>query len=245
MKKILLLFAVTTFSTVIVNAQCTPDNNIRTTGIFPALLDTGNINQPYNQVIQYFITRDTVVNFGGSNINAIIDSITITGVKGMPTGLSYTCHNATCTSPGGQTGCVTLSGTPTQSGIFPITVYLTIRARAFLGPVPIGQTVSDSNSRYFIAIKPITTTSLSAATLNDKLFVYQQDELLNVFLTHNDPITSCVLKDLSGKTIANTSQFNGNEFNRLSINIGNLTKGIYFLEVGSNQGFGFKKFIIR
>jgi len=244
MKKLLLLILLLAKLTFTVWAQCTPDNTINTTGIFPAVLDTGNINTPYSQVIQYYIVRDTTVVIGSAPINAIIDSITITGVKGMPAGLSYACHNSNCTSAGAQTGCVTLSGTPTESGIFPITVYIRIKARAFLGPVPVGQTVNDSNSRYFIAIKPITN-SIAQSAINNALFAYVNQIGVNVYLDAKDhAITHCQLIDVTGKTVADADKFVSNNYGVYVLDKHLLNSGIYFVKAFTKNGVAIKKVFI-
>jgi hypothetical protein len=244
MKKLLL-----TLFTAIVSlgayAQCTPDVSITTTGVFPAILDTGNINQPYSQIIQYFITRDTSVTFQGQNINATIDSITITGVKGLPNGLSYSCHNANCAAPGGQAGCVNLSGTPTESGIFPLVVYIRIKARAFLGPLPINQNVNDSNSRLFIAIKPIVSNSIASQQISKDIYAFENNKTLQVWLNqNNNELTNCRLTDLTGKTVLFSTQFTKDNFGGMQANTDGLNKGIYLLQVETKLGFGVKKIFI-
>ncbi len=244
MKKVIL----TLFTAIIslsAYAQCTPDASITTTGVFPAILDTGDLNQPYNQVIQYFIVRDTAVTFQGQNINATIDSITITGVKGLPAGLSYGCHNADCAAPGGQPGCVTLSGTPTESGIFPLVVYIRIKARAFLGPLPINQNVNDSNGRLFIAIRPIATNSIASQQISKDIYAFENNKTLQVWLNqNNNEITNCMLTDLTGKTVLFNNQFTKDNFGAMQANTAGLNNGIYLLQVQTKLGTGIKKVFI-
>ena len=154
-----------------VNAQCTPDPSIKSSGTFPAVLAEANVGKPYSQVIQYFITKDTTVFVPqlGQTVSAKIDTLWIDNVVGMPEGFTYSCHNSQCKIVCGTGGCAKLVGTPTSSqvGIFPLIVLISIRATAYLGPLPIGQTVNDSNARYSIIVNPAngTTELTSEASL--------------------------------------------------------------------------------
>ena len=160
MKKFLLsMIAICAISfTQNVFGQCTPDPSIKSSGTFPAALEEAKVGESYEQVIQYFITKDTTVFVPqlGQTVNATIDTLRILNVLGMPDGFTYTCHNADCKIVGGTGGCAKLIGTPKSgsAGIYPLIVLIGIRATAYLGPLPVGQNVTDSNARYSITVNP-------------------------------------------------------------------------------------------
>lgn len=149
--KIRLLFVL--FLTVVVNpyvviGQCTPDLSITIPGIYPDSatgLPSGVVNQPYSEVIQARVLTDTTYN----GFPAVISNITITGVTGLPPGLTYSCNPATCVFPGGSNGCLLLSGTPSVAGIYNINVDLEINGSVFGIPVP---PVAQSLDYYVIEI---------------------------------------------------------------------------------------------
>jgi len=128
-------------------AQCTPDLTITIPGIYPDSatgLPPGLAGQPYSEVIQARVLTDTVYN----GFPAIISNITITGVTGLPPGLTYSCNPASCVFPGGSNGCLLLSGTPTVAGIYSINVDLDINGNIFGA----GLTVPQSLDYYVIEI---------------------------------------------------------------------------------------------
>ncbi len=96
----IILFFVSTLISGTAFAQCTPDLSITIPGIYPDSatgLPAGIVNQPYSEVIQARVLTDTVYN----GFPAIISNITITGVTGLPPGLTYSCNPSTCVFPGG------------------------------------------------------------------------------------------------------------------------------------------------
>ncbi len=249
MKKILvsiIALSILSFSTK-VKAQCTPNNSIVTTGIFPAVLDSGVIGVPYSQVIQFHIIKDTTVYVPqlGTSVNATIDSLVITGVKGMPAGFTYQCNNVWCRVSGGTTGCATFKGTPVsgQGGIYPLTVYLSIYAKAMLGPVPVGQTVTDSNSRYFMVIK--TPTGVGELGVANQLVVYPNPakENIQVYLPNNPENFTYQIFNISGSLIQKGETSGFEPVKEISLNT--LDKGIYLLQVISNNKYYLKKFVVE
>ncbi len=115
-------------------AQCTVDTQTpNTTGLYPNPLPTSSIGVPYNQsVTMVFPTQSdttiTIQGFGSQTFTAYYTSFQVQQVSGIPQGLTMplsSCNASNCTysiNPN-QTnrGCMTLSGTPTESGTFQIT----------------------------------------------------------------------------------------------------------------------------
>ena len=109
---------------VFVNAQCTPGPYF-----FPGIYPDTVTNLPpategtyYNTTVTIVVPTDTTI----SGFNATIDSLGVTSITGLPASLSYAPNDPYW--PGGTSGCVAISGTPThaeaitQGGIYPIIV---------------------------------------------------------------------------------------------------------------------------
>ena len=226
-------------------AQCTPDPAIKSSGTFPAVLKEANVGTPYSQVIQYYITKDTTVFVPqlGQTVTAKIDTLWIDNVLGMPEGFTYSCHNAQCKIVGGTGGCAKLVGTPKagQVGIYPLIVLISIRATAFLGPLPIGQTVNDSNARYSIIVNPANGTS--EITSETSLLVYPNPakEVLQFYLPDFRGSAQVSIYDLQGRKM-NEKQFELYR-NTGEIELNNLNNGVYRIIMQTDKGIYSKTFV--
>ncbi|MEM8888869.1 MAG: T9SS type A sorting domain-containing protein [Bacteroidota bacterium] len=136
------------------HAQCTPDSSISGTGIFPDTLVGTCAGLPYEQVIDLVIPRDTVV----QTFPALIDSLVLDSVAGLPPGLNFFCLNGSCTIEGGSRSCVLVSGTPTTPGVYPIDLYITAHVVVFGAPVAQADTLF---AFYTLTVNPGLTTSIS------------------------------------------------------------------------------------
>jgi len=151
------------------NAQCVPDISITTPGIYPDSatgLPGGFVGVPYSETIQARVPVDTNL----SGLPVIITSITVTSLTGLPPGLPYSCTPSSCVFPGGSNGCMLISGTPTTSGVFPLTVELTANGTIFGTPVPPQVSVVDY---YFITIDTVSGVGLSAELSDVKFDLLQ------------------------------------------------------------------------
>lgn len=218
-------------------AQCAPDSTLTTTATRPDFLDTAKVNVPYTQVIQFYITKDTVVYVPqlGQTLNTRIDTLWITGVTGIPSGFTYNCHNADCKILGGAAGCVTISGTPgpNTGGIYPLLVLIKIRATAMLGIIPVAQTVNDTNARYFIVIDG--PSGMAQLKGEEPLLVYPNPakDLLQIALTKEQKQSSFVLLTQQGSTVATGELEGAGVVNQIQTD--NLPQGIYYLKVISDD----------
>lgn len=103
-------------------------------------LPDGDINQPYSETITVIVPADTTINtaqFGlpFGTITVSINSLDVTGVTGLPTGMNYACDQATCSWGNSSNGCFKISGTPTQGGQFVVGVLTSLNINVpNLGP---------------------------------------------------------------------------------------------------------------
>jgi hypothetical protein len=106
---IIFLCSFTTFLSVDLFAQCVPDTTI--TGLYSPTEQEGlpeaTIGLAYEAVIHMSVPAETTI-----TISLSVDSVVLTAVNGLPSGLSYECQNSTCGTEGGDFGCIRIFGTP-------------------------------------------------------------------------------------------------------------------------------------
>lgn len=226
-------------------AQCIPDITLTQPGIYPDSatgLPAGTVNQPYSEVIQARVLTDTVYN----NLPAIITNITITGVTGLPPGLTYACNPASCVFPGGSNGCLLLSGTPTVAGAYNINVDLSINGTIFGVPVP---PVPQSIDYYVITINPTATglggdlsslkfdllqnTPNPASTFTDVAFTSPigGDFTLKIFNMIGKEVYKQIIRGMAGK-------------NTTRVLLDDYTPGVYMLSLENGNTVVTKRMIV-
>ena len=241
MKKILLqiafLITISSFSIIVTNAQCVPDAGIKSSGVFPSALPAAMPNVVYSPVLQFYITKDTIFNYLGQNINATIDSLFITGVKGMPAGFNYTCNNANCGIKGGSNGCVTLTGTATtamKNTNYPLVVMLKIKGTANTILGPISQTIIDSNSKYAIYVQTPSSIGELNNSISISLYPNPAKEKLEINVMENSlQNVEAILMDMNCREVSRTEI----HASKTEIDLSTLSKGVYFVKFVNESGF--------
>tara|TARA_B110000908_G_C10113873_1_gene384327 strand:- start:125 stop:952 length:828 start_codon:yes stop_codon:yes gene_type:complete len=157
MKNIYLLFAFISCLFGNANAQCSPDityTMLGIPGVYPPELPIpgvpmvgmtdGVIGNTYSQALTLVVLEDTTMDIASFLPTAASAAMNLAGistvmsldvnhvtfaVSGLPNGLSYTCDQNNCEYLAGVDGCISVSGTPTQGGIFAIPVNMIINAQ--------------------------------------------------------------------------------------------------------------------
>lgn len=135
MKKSLVsvLFTVAlTFSISTVSAQCTPDANCIDTElpgeICPDTLAQGVLSEYYSEVITIIPPYEADL---GDSVIIPIAKIVLTGIENIPPGLSFASNEPSQEFVVGNTYCILVSGTPTDTGTF----YLKIITDIYIGTI--------------------------------------------------------------------------------------------------------------
>src|SRR3954466_14152441 len=127
-----------TATTLIATAQCTPDVTCIPSGTAYGVcpdsatgLKHGVVNVPYTETVSLKIpaTTDAFGVPGGT-----VTSIELDTMIGLEPNLTYQCSAPSCIYPGNSTGCVLISGTPTQVWDKPVVVKVIANITTIFGP---------------------------------------------------------------------------------------------------------------
>ena len=154
MKKILLLLTFTC-SVAFVQAQCTPDPQFTTAGIYPDSatgLLPAYVGQTYDQNITIITPIDTSVTLLGIPMSVIIDNIDLLSVSGLPGSFNYACDPPSCSFAGGTTACAILSSpAPLSSEIGLHQIFF--ETKTYVSNVPfVGDTTQVDVIDYYLAL---------------------------------------------------------------------------------------------
>lgn len=222
MKKTLLVLSALCLSTWGFSQTCTPDQNITQPGVYPMQLPTGNAGQYYEETVQFCIPSDTDVDFGGNPVNAVIDSIKMLSVNGLPAGLTHGCTPSNCVFPGGQTSCGIIYGTidasaqGTYNFVIPVIYYARINSS-----IPYQQ----QDTIYSIFMDVNGTTGIRKVTGEVRAYPNPAGKVLTVALPFSAFSAEFQVFDSQGKSIQLSSN---RDLNRLELNTETLSEGMYY-----------------
>jgi len=225
MKKIFYLFVAALFTSNVINAQCTPNTSITSTGFYPAALPDAVAGQPYSQVVQFKIPSDTTV----SGFYASVTSAQLTGLTGLPNGFTYTCNIVNCTYSGGAVGCITISGTAQNNQVSSYNLTASLNLTGYVSTPPLGnQSIGFNAPLTFnvVANNGVTTNQSSAFS-----YVKKNNEIL---LTN--PSTGKLnvkIFDVLGSEVKNVS-YQIVKGESTSISLSSLEAGIYIVTLQAN-----------
>ena len=152
MKKTLLVTALVIAAASVSGQACVP-NILYVDSVFGVWPDTttnfasGMVGFPYSQSLDLIVPQDAGdvdPNFAGVMLDSVSFS-TVTGITGLPPGLSVACASQTpapCTYLTGQLGCGVIIGTPTVAGYYPLTLNVTAYATLVGQVLPVERSFS-------------------------------------------------------------------------------------------------------
>jgi hypothetical protein len=224
-------------------AQCTPDVSITIPGIYPDSatgLPDGTVGTAYNEVIQVRVLTDTTLN----GLPVIVTSITITGVTGLPPGLTYSCNPANCVFPGGTNGCLLLSGTPTTAGSFTLNVDLDVAGTLFGVPLTQPATVD----YYVIDINSPTGLGDDVSALQFELLQNKPNPAVNYTdVSFTSPIGgdfNVKVFNLIGKEVYRQTIRGMAGMNTTRISTADFIPGVYMLTIENGSSVATRRMIV-
>ena len=221
MKK--LFFALFFTATLMANAQlCTPDTTIKVPGFYPSQLADGAVATPYNQTVMILSFKDTSAVVGGSKQKVTIDSLKLTKVIGLPTGMGYVCYEPRCIYLPSAVRCIKLNGTPNQAGLFPLKFAVTAYAK-LNGFFPVAQPDTIKNFSLLITGTSDVTTIQSM----DQLAVFPNPVNDVLHVAHHSGKQPQIMSLTGAIITASWEQENG----LWSANTSAIPSGVYALKV--------------
>jgi hypothetical protein len=248
MKK-LLLFALAIFAFSFANAQCTPDPQYTSPGIYPD--SATNLMEAYEtiaytQIITNVVPADTCVEIipGFPCTNLTLDSVVVESFTGLPAGLNFECDNPEWQFPGGQTGCAIISGTPPlgSAGTYPLTIQLS----AYVGGLGIPNPFTLEYYEIIVLPAPNSVNenrniSFSIKQNNPNPF----DEITSIeySLTESGKVTFEVY-NIVGEMVDSKSYNGMKGMNRLQFDGSDLANGAYIYKMTNNGNTITKRMVI-
>lgn len=241
--KNLLLFATALFLSIgQLSAQCTPDPQYTSPGIFPDSatgLAGGCVGQYYEQIITVVVPPDTCVEIiqGWPCQTFTIDSIVVTSWTGLPASLTYQCASTLgnyCSFPGGQTGCAIISGTPVLADVG--THNLVINVDSYVGGLstPQGNDVIDW---YFIDIQDCGTSGLNETFVNTmRVYPNPANNTINIDGVPAN-VSNLSIISMNGQVVESID----NPVKNQAVNIEKLDIGVYFIRMDNGTVLKFTK----
>jgi hypothetical protein len=185
-------------------------------------LADGAVGTPYNQTVMILSFKDTSAVVGGSKQKVTIDSLKLTKVIGLPTGMGYVCYEPRCIYLPSAVRCIKLNGTPNQAGLFPLKFAVTAYAK-LNGFFPVAQPDTIKNFSLLIT----GTSDVAIIQSMDQLAVFPNPVKDVLHVAHHSGKQPQIMSLTGAIITAKWEQENG----LWSANISAIPSGVYALKV--------------
>lgn len=241
MKQLLLSASMLLFLSLNVSAQCTPDPQFTTPGVYPDSatgLAPGYAEMPYNETITIIVPVDTTIMIGPIPFTLVFDSVVISDWQGLPPGFTYSCYDAQnttspvdqCAFEGNTTGCVSITGNPTTADIG--SYQQIISTDAYSTPnSPLGEPTVTLVDYYYIHILPSTAGIAGITKSKFALFPNPAKNIVTLNGLNDVDVTAVTLVDMKGKEHAAFTSFSTAA---LEMDVNHLESGMYFVRIDYN-----------
>lgn len=221
------------FGAMSVNAQCNPDTQYTSPGIYPDSATNfapACVNQPYTQLITNVVPQDTTTMIGPVPVTLSIDSIVLVSVTGLPPGMSIACNPSGCAYLGGTTGCAIITGTCATAG----TYNLLFSLKAYVGGGGAATAQSFTLDYYKIVVSNCGTAGLGENSSSSfKMFPNPASGKVTIEGLGKQAIQNISLTNAEGKLIRTYDLIEGAS---MDINMESLNHGLYFVTINHGKG---------
>lgn len=239
------LYAIIIMVSVSIGAQsqdCIIDNGNNQLFSPTSDIPAAQVGVYYEQVFQVKVPTDTTIIYNNISADGTVTNFTIDEVRNAPDGLSYSCNPVSCSFTGGSNACITISGTPTQSGTFYMDVDYIVSGEFEVLNLTVNQDVPNTYEDIEVVVHPANSTNqIDPTQLN--IYPNPATEQFNIQIG-NQISGSAQLKivNLLGAQVY-SSEISAQEM--ISLNSADFDKGIYFVQVVSNGTEYTQKLIIK
>ena len=275
MKKTITLFVLVLSFVTQTTAQCVPNPiftmspipgiyppNIPIPGIPFVGISDGQINSPYTETLTLVVLQDTTLDVGFLLPAPVVTAMNIAGistvmtvnvnhvfydVQGLPNNLTSICDIITCQYASGIIGCIAITGTPVQSGTFPLDVNMTVNIQipAITDPI-LGTTLyaggpidmpTFSGQQYDLLINS-TTGTINSAEIKNILF---PNPTSSYSILQLGELSTVEIYNVLGKKI----KIYKNKKEDITLDKSDFGSGMFYLTISSKNNTQIKKLIIK
>ncbi len=189
-------------------------------------LQNANELSAYSSDIQ--ISLGTMI----SNIYPI-NNATLTAISGFPSGLSYSV-NPSIVINGGSNACINIQGIPTigSSGNYTLTASVLIASGT--------TTLNAPPIIWYLTVNPSSTTNVKSINKTVDIYIFPNPATSELIITSLSYIGKIQIVDALGKVVFSD---NANYAAQTKIDISNLAKGVYFIQINDGSKVSTRKFI--
>lgn len=207
----------------VIGSACTPSaQGYCTVPAENTNVPNGTVNVAYSTDIQF--TLGTSV--GGF---ATINDATILTVTGLPSGFAYTTNPANGTFTGGSSACMQITGTTAAAGTYSVAASFSVNTSL----APTTQTLT-----WYLTID--AATGIQSYSQSANMFVSPNPVSSELMISSVSHIGKIQIMDALGKVVITTD---ANYLTHTKIQVGDLAKGVYFIQVSDGSNLSTRKFI--
>ncbi len=216
--------------------QCQPDPQYTQDGIYPdpSTLNTAIlVNEPFEQILTINAPAETTI---VATLN--IDSVIIENILNLPPGIGVTCNPNDCKWLGGQSGCVNISGTPIQTGVFDVDIETLIYVQGLAQGFPVTES-------FTVEVK--NSLSIQEQTLLNETRIFPNpvsNETKILFESASAGQVQIEVVDLIGNVVLQQNNTTTTGTNSLTLAVSNLAEGQYFVRIQKQNAMVVKKMLV-
>ncbi len=207
----------------VIGAACTPSaQGYCTVPSENTNLPNGTANVAYSTDIQFTLATS----IGGF---VTISDATILSVTGLPSGFAYTTNPSNGNFTGGSSACLQISGTTASAGTYTVAASFSVNTSV----MPTTQTLNWS-------LTIDAATGIKSYSQSSNMFVSPNPVTNELMISSASHIGKIQIIDALGKTVMTED---ANYSNQTKIQVGDLSKGVYFVQVSDGTNVTTRKFI--
>ena len=222
------------------NAQCTPDPQYTSPGVYPDSatgLAPAYVGQLYEETITVIVPVDTVIMVGPIPLTFVFDSVVVSDWQGLPPGFSVSYSSPdNVFSPvdqgafeGSRTGCILITGTPTIAEVGSHQQIISTDAYSTPDAIPSEPAITIVDYYYIHVIDAVGTSELTKSKF--ALFPNPAKDIVKLNGLNDIDVSTVTLIDMNGKQHAIFDTFDSAA---LDIDVETLESGMYFVQIDYN-----------